>query len=81
MSGKTLVEAKVLKKSGDKTIKCEVARMVQHPRYRKYIKKKAHYLVHDEENKAIAGDTVVITEGRPRSARKSWVLVTIKSKE
>lgn len=73
MAIKTL-KVTVVKKSGDKTVKCRASRLKQHPVYKKYCKVYNYYLVHDEDNLAKVGDDVVIRQSRPISKKKSWVI-------
>lgn len=56
----------------DKTISVEVERTVQHPLYKKYIRKRSKFLAHDEKNEFKVGDRVRIAETRPLSKRKRW---------
>jgi len=56
----------------DKTIVVRVERQVMHPLYKKYIKSTKKYMAHDELNRFKIGDTVMIRECRPLSARKRW---------
>ncbi len=67
----------------DKTRRVEVPRLVKHPKYKKYIRRKTVCFVHDEENASGRGDTVEIIECRPRSKKKRWELVRVieKSRE
>lgn len=58
----------------NKTITVEVTRTVRHKRYNKYIKRRARYHAHDEQNQCGIGDTVTIMESRPLSATKRWRL-------
>ena len=58
----------------DKTISVLVERRVEHPLYRKYVKKSTKLLAHDEQNECGEGDTVEIQECRPISKNKSWRL-------
>ena len=60
-----------------KTIKVLVETLVKHPRYKKYIKKRKKYLVHDENEIAREGDIVLIRESRPISKLKHFYLVKI----
>ena len=66
--------AKVVADSTEKTIKVEIEGMVQHPRYKKYIKRHTRFLVHDPEEKCKVGDTVRIEECRPISKTKKWIV-------
>ena len=61
----------------DKTIVVEMSRLVMHPMYKKYIKKRVKYKVHDEQNTAKVGDTVTIEECRPLSREKRWRITAI----
>jgi len=65
---------KVVADSSDKTIKVEIEGIIQHPRYKKYIKRHTRFLVHDPENSCKAGDTVRVEECRPISKSKKWIL-------
>jgi small subunit ribosomal protein S17 len=66
--------AKVVADSTEKTIKVEIEGMVQHPRYKKYIKRHTRFLVHDPEEICKVGDTVRIEECRPISKTKKWIV-------
>ncbi len=64
----------------DKTRRVEVPRLVKHPKYKKYIRRKTVCYVHDEENSSGQGDTVEIIECPPRSKSKRWELVRVLEK-
>ena len=67
----------------DKTLKTrrvEIQRLVKHPRYGKYIKRRTICYMHDERNETHMGDTVEIMETRPLSKLKSWRLVRVVKK-
>jgi small subunit ribosomal protein S17 len=64
----------------DKTRRVEIPRLVKHPRYSKYIKRRTICYVHDEQNASKIGDTVEIMETRPLSKLKSWRLLRIVKK-
>ena len=64
----------------NKTRRVEIPRLVKHPRYSKYIKRRTICYVHDEQNESRAGDTVEIMETRPMSKLKSWRLVRVVTK-
>ncbi len=70
----------VLNSKLDKTITVEVTRLMEHPRYKKYVRVRKKYLVHDENNEAKTGDVVRIQEFRPISKRKRFVLDAIVSR-
>ena len=59
-----------------KTVTVRVDRLVKHPVYRKYVKKRKKFMAHDELGAKI-GDKVKIVETRPLSARKRWRVVEI----
>jgi small subunit ribosomal protein S17 len=60
-----------------KTITVTVERLVQHPKYKKYIHKITRFKAHDENSQAKMGDKVEIMETRPLSKTKTWRLVKI----
>lgn len=68
------VIGEVVSNKMDKTIAVMIERRVEHPIYRKYIKKSTRLLAHDENNECNEGDTVAIEECRPISKSKSWKL-------
>lgn len=61
----------------DKSLRVEVEKNYQHPRYGKIIRSKTVCHVHDENNEAGEGDSVEIIECRPMSKTKCWKLVRI----
>jgi small subunit ribosomal protein S17 len=61
----------------DKTVVVAVERHVQHPLYKKYIKRTKKYHAHDEKNECRVGDVVEIEETRPLSKTKRWRVVKI----
>lgn len=63
-----------------KTRRVEIARLVQDPKYHKYVRHRTVCIVHDEDNASQLGDTVEIIESRPRSKRKRWELVRVVKK-
>src|SRR5216110_2377516 len=64
----------------NKTRRVEIPRMVKHPRYGKYIKRRTICKIHDENNDSRAGDTVEIMESRPLSKTKNWRRVRVVKK-
>ena len=62
-----------------KTVTVRVDRLVKHPVYRKYVKKRKKFMAHDDLGAKI-GDKVKIIETRPLSARKRWRVVEIIQK-
>ena len=64
----------VVSDKADKTVVVRVDRIVRHKMYKRYVRKAATFMAHDEDNQAKVGDTVEIVESRPLSARKRWRL-------
>ena len=63
-----------------KTRRVEIPRMVRHPKYGKYFRRRTVCYAHDEGNESGLGDTVEIAECRPMSKTKRWNLVRVVSK-
>ncbi len=61
----------------NKTRRVEISRLVKHPRYGKYIKRRTVCYVHDENNDSSRGDTVEIAEARHFSKLKAWRLIRV----
>ena len=64
----------------DKTIVVAVKDNVQHPLYKKTLKRTVKFKAHDENNECGIGDRVMIMETRPLSKDKNWRLVKIIEK-
>jgi len=54
-----------------------VERFYIHPKYKKEVKARKKYYVHDENNECKVGDVVRIMETRPLSKLKRWRVVEI----
>jgi small subunit ribosomal protein S17 len=65
---------------GDKTIVVTVTTHKNHPIYKKRYISSKKFMAHDEKNEAKLGDTVVIAETRPLSARKRFILQSVTQK-
>lgn len=63
-----------------KTRRVEIPRLVRHPRYGKFVRRKTVCHVHDENNESRSGDVVEIVESRPLSRTKRWLLVRVVEK-
>jgi small subunit ribosomal protein S17 len=61
----------------DKTITVSVEMLVQHPLYKKGIKRTKKFKAHDKDNSCQVGDLVRIRETRPLSKTKRWRLVEV----
>src|SRR5437762_10364115 len=68
---KTMIGVVVSNKM-DKTAVVAVERRMQHPLYKKIIRRTKRYKAHDESNEARLGDIVRIAETRPMSKEKRW---------
>lgn len=64
----------------DKTIVVAVKDSVQHPLYKKILKRTKKFKAHDENNEAGIGDRVEIMETRKISKDVNWRLVKILEK-
>lgn len=64
----------------DKTIVVAVKDSVQHPLYKKILKRTKKFKAHDENNEAGIGDRVEIMETRKISKDVNWRLVKIIKK-
>jgi len=74
-----VLTGEVISTKADKTASVNVERIFQHPVYKKIVRKRKKYLVHDEHNKCKPGDVVRIKLVRPISKMKRWLLVDIVS--
>ena len=64
----------------DKTIVVAIEDSVQHPLYKKTMKRTYKLKAHDENNECGIGDTVEVMETRPLSKDKRWRVVEIIEK-
>ena len=71
----TVVSAKM-----DKTVIVLVERLVKHRLYKKYIRRRAKFAAHDENNASRIGDKVLIIQSRPISKTKKWRVSKIVEK-
>ncbi len=74
------VSGRVVSDKMDKTITVLVERKVKHPLIGKVIVKSNKFHAHDEKNECNEGDLVTITESRPLSKTKTWVLSKVVTK-
>ena len=56
----------------DKTVVVSIERIVQHPVYKKYVRRRGRCVAHDAQNMCQIGDRVMIVETRPLSKTKRW---------
>jgi small subunit ribosomal protein S17 len=59
----------------NKTVVVQVERRVAHAKYKKFIRRRAKFHAHDENNEYKVGDRVRIRECRPISKLKTWQVV------
>ena len=64
----------------DKTVTVEVVRNALDTVYRKYVRQRARYKAHDEQNTYRVGDHVEIQEHRPISKDKRFIVVRLVKK-
>ncbi|MDL2321563.1 30S ribosomal protein S17 [Desulfosarcina sp. OttesenSCG-928-B08] len=64
----------------DKTAIVQVERLVKHPLYKKYVRRRNTFSAHDESNTCGIGDKVLITESRPLSRHKRWRVTQVIEK-
>lgn len=73
-------EGLVVSDKMDKTVKVAIERQVRHDVYGKIQRRTSTFLAHDETNEAKVGDRVAITETRPLSRHKRWVVTSVVEK-
>jgi small subunit ribosomal protein S17 len=61
----------------DKTVVVTVERLGRHPLYKKVVKSRKKFKAHDADNACQIGDVVRISESRPLSKEKRWVVEEI----
>ncbi len=61
----------------DKTVVVAVVNRFPHSIYQKTVSRTTRYKAHDEENNCNVGDRVRITETRPLSASKRWMVAEV----
>ena len=77
---KRLMTGRVKSDKMSKTRVVEIARLVKHPKYKKFYRDRTTCYVHDENNESGEGDTVQIIESKPMSKKKRWTLVKVIEK-
>lgn len=76
---RTLV-GKVVSDKRAKTVTVLVERRVKHPIYDKIVIRSSKFHAHDENGEFKLGDTVEITESRPLSKTKNWMVTRLVQK-
>ena len=80
MAVKAEVTGVVVSDKMEKTVKVAIERQVRHELYGKTQRRTSTFLAHNENNEAKVGDRVAITETRPMSRRKRWVVTRVVEK-
>jgi small subunit ribosomal protein S17 len=62
----------VVSNSMEKTAVVQIERLVRHPEYGKYVRRRSRYKVHDEKNECRVGDVIRFMETRRLSRDKRW---------
>ncbi len=76
---RTLV-GKVVSDKRSKTITVLIERRTKHELYGKIVAKSSKYHAHDENNEFKNGDVVEISETRPISKTKAWIVTKLVQK-
>ena len=71
---------KVVSDKRSKTVTVLVERRVMHELYGKIVGRSSKYHAHDEKGEFKTGDVVEITESRPISKTKNWVVTRLVEK-
>ena len=71
---------KVVSDKRTKTVTVLVERRTMHELYGKIVGKSSKYHAHDEKSEYKMGDVVEITESRPISKTKSWIVTRLVKK-
>ena len=75
------LQGKVVKTGMQKTVTVLIERLVQHPKYKKYIKKRKKVKARDEKSETGVGDIVQIMQTRALSKTVHWRVVKILRKK
>ena len=75
---KKILKGKVISDKNDKSIVVLVEKKYQHPFFKKVVKNRKKYHVHDEKNIFKIGDTVQIEESKPYSKCKRFKVLEEK---
>lgn len=70
----------VVSDKAEKTAVVSITRRYMHTKYKKYVKARKRFQVHDPNNDCAIGDKVLIEECRPMSKHKRWKLKEIIEK-
>ena len=73
-------EGVVISDKMDKTVVVQVERLVQHAKFKKYLRRRTKVKAHDQDNQCGVGDRVLIAQTRPISRDKRWAVRSILEK-
>ena len=74
------LQGTVISNRMDKTVVVVVTSLKQHPLYHKKYHVSRKFLAHDPDNSYHPGDRVEISEARPLSKRKRWLVEKVLAK-
>ena len=66
---------KVVSDKMTKTVVVVIERLVKHPQYKRYVRQRSRFKVHDEKGECKEGDVIRFMETRPMSKEKRWRFV------
>ena len=69
------LKGEVVSDKMDKTVVVLITRLKKHKKYKRYFKVSKRFKAHDEKNEYHTGDKVIISETRPISKEKRWIVV------
>lgn len=79
-TNRKIKEGEVVSDKMVQTVVVKVERLVQHPVYKKVVKRTRKFMAHDEEGQCKVGDKVKIIETRPISKLKRWKVFEVIEK-
>jgi small subunit ribosomal protein S17 len=79
-AARKVIQGLVVSDKMNKTVVVAVEDRVQHPLYKKTLRRTNKLKAHDEQNACGVGDRVLLMETRPLSASKRWRVVEILEK-
>ena len=77
---KKTLQGLVVSDKMEKSAVVRVERTIQHPLYKRTVKRSKRYQIHDEQNVCRIGDRVRMVECRPLSKHKCWRLLEVVQK-
>ncbi len=77
---KKVLQGVVVSNKMEKSAAVLVERTVQHPLYKRIVRKTKKYQIHDEDNICQVGDSVRLIECKPISRHKCWRLLDVVRK-